>query len=194
MLTTTKITISAIVAVSAVSTAFTVAVTPATAATIAYVGDTTGQPQWRPPGVGADVAYTVQNFTVDTTGTYTFSSTVPTPAWARGLYLYANTFNPLTPLSNLIFGEGRLQSIFTRDQTLSSSSNYFLVTSGFIVSPGINSVGPYNNSITGPGNITGPGLNPTAVPEPFTILGSLIGGSAALRLRRKLIGNSHIDG
>jgi hypothetical protein len=193
MLTIQKVTISALIAASAVSIALNSPIRPACAATVAYSGDTTGGSLWKPPSNLADIPYNVQNFTVDTNGTYDFISIVPAPVWLRGLYLYEGTFNPATPTANLVFGEGRLQSNFTFSQSLSSTSNYFLVTSGFATFAGLNNFGPYNNSISGPGNITDPGLNPTAaaVPEPFTILGSLVGGSAALRMRRKFLQDSN---
>lgn len=192
MLTIPKVTISAIVATSTLSIALNFPIRSACAATVGYSGDTTGGPLWKPPSNVSDIPYNVQNFTVDTNGTYDFISIVPAPAWLRGLYLYEGTFNPATPTANLVFGEGRLQSNFTFSQSLSLTSNYFLVTSGFATFAGLNNFGPYNNSISGPGNITGPGLNPTAaVPEPFTILGSLLGGSAALRMRRKFLQDSN---
>ena len=34
--------------------------------------------------------------------------------------------------------------------------------------------------------------DPTAVPEPFTIVGTLIGGTAALRMRKKLNSNDKV--
>ncbi|WP_396134336.1 PEP-CTERM sorting domain-containing protein [Chamaesiphon sp. VAR_48_metabat_135_sub] len=33
-------------------------------------------------------------------------------------------------------------------------------------------------------------MQPTSVPEPFTIIGTIVGGSAALRMRKKLKPNS----
>ena len=34
--------------------------------------------------------------------------------------------------------------------------------------------------------------DPTAVPEPFTIVGTLVGGTAALRMRKKLKSNDKV--
>jgi hypothetical protein len=45
-----------------------------------------------------------------------------------------------------------------------------------------------DGSTTGGGNygiVAGP-VDPTAVPEPFTVIGTLVGGAAALRMRKKL--------
>jgi hypothetical protein len=46
-----------------------------------------------------------------------------------------------------------------------------------------------DGATTGGGNygiVAGP-INPTAIPEPFTIIGTLVGGTVALRMRKKLI-------
>ena len=46
-----------------------------------------------------------------------------------------------------------------------------------------------DGATTGGGNygiVAGP-VDPTAVPEPFTVIGTLVGGAAALRMRKKLV-------
>jgi hypothetical protein len=200
MLTTNKIAISAIVAASAVSTAFVTFVMPATAATIAYAGNTStaGLPTWTPPLSSIVTPYSVQHFTVSADGAYDFSSTVPSAgipilptqaAWFRQIILYTGSFNPNTPLANSPNGQGNFSTLLqtnlgTNFNNLVAGTSYFLVTTGF--SAPINNSGAFNNSITGPGNITLSSIA-TAVPEPFTILGSLIGGGAAMRMRRKLV-------
>jgi hypothetical protein len=49
-----------------------------------------------------------------------------------------------------------------------------------------------DGSTDGGGNygiVAGP-VDPTAIPEPFTIIGTLVGGTAALRMRKKLTGSA----
>ena len=41
-------------------------------------------------------------------------------------------------------------------------------------------------------NVTAGNVNTTAVPEPFTIIGTLIGGTAAVRMRKKLKASSNV--
>jgi hypothetical protein len=198
MLTIKKVTTSAIIAASALSIGFNSFATSAVAASISYSDDTTGQPTWTPPLSSATIPYSVQHFTVDTAGTYTFTSIVPGRVanpilgqWYRQLYLYANSFNSLSPISNLINGQGSLNATLTTNlstnfQNLVPGTSYFLVTSGFFSS---GDVGSFTNSISipGAGNITLSSGSATAVPEPFSVLGSIIGGSAALRMRRKFL-------
>jgi hypothetical protein len=200
MLTTNKIAISAIVAASAVSTAFVISVMPATAATISYSGNTStaGLPTWTPPLSSIVTPYSVQHFTVSANGVYDFSSTVPSAGiptlptqaeWFRQIILYTGSFNPTNPLANSPNGQGNFNTLLqtnlgTNFNNLIAGTSYFLVTTGYLLP--VNTSGAFNNSITGPGNITLSAIS-TAVPEPFTILGSLIGGGAAMRMRRKLV-------
>lgn len=72
--------------------------------------------------------------------------------------------------------------------TLTASTN---VTAG-IYSIGIQMTRPFLNSSTTPFQyvdnfvISGSATSATAVPEPFTVIGSIIGGTAAFRMRKKL--------
>jgi hypothetical protein len=191
MLTTkSKISISAIVSASAISIALTAAVSPASSATISYTGNTAGQPTWNrtttgsPPSslssVGTAVNYSVQSFTLDTAGLYSFLNSASYDAYA---HLYQNSFNPLAQFTNVLIADddsaGRTDSAFSYN--LTTGVNYLFVSSAF--SNG--NSGAFTATIIGPGNISLAGA-PTSVPEPFTVIGSLIGGSAALRMRRKL--------
>jgi hypothetical protein len=184
LISKSKIAVSAAICASFASITFTPSSLPATAATVAYAGDTTGQPTWD-TFFGSNIPYSVQEFTVDRSGTYTFESTVPLSAtpprgvWLRDLYLYKNNFDPNNFFANFVFGNGSSDAIFSRTESLTAATNYFLVTTGL----DRNNFGSFNNSISGPGNIA---LAGTSVPEPITILGSIIGGGVALRLRRKL--------
>lgn len=47
-------------------------------------------------------------------------------------------------------------------------------------------------NITAQAGVNAPPSDPTAVPEPFTIVGTLIGGTAALRMRKKLKSNNKV--
>jgi hypothetical protein len=54
-----------------------------------------------------------------------------------------------------------------------------------------NGIASADNNFVGLDNVQISSLSqPTSVPEPFTIIGTLIGGSAALRMRKKLKSNS----
>jgi hypothetical protein len=184
LISNSKIAVGATICAALASVTFNPSVLPAAAATVSYGGDTTGQPTWT-TFFDSNIPYSVQQFTVDTAGTYTFQSTVPaspTPpqgVWFRQLYLYENNFNPNNFFSNFVFGEGLSDTVFSTTESLTAATNYFLVTTGF----DRNNFGTFNNSISGPGNIA---LAGTSVPEPISILGSIIGGGVALRLRRKL--------
>lgn len=181
---------------------------PAQAATFTYSGDTTASPTWnRPDGTsntgtngfvpntlsGVISPYSAFQFNVDTAGSYDFQSTSTSLAndnnypvgtnWDNFTFLYAGSFDPNNPLTNAIVGNDDFpafllgKSFFST--VLNPGTNYFLVTTGFFPSQR----GTFNNSITGNGNIF---VGSAAVPEPFTIVGTLIGGTAALRMRKKL--------
>lgn len=98
-------------------------------------------------------------------------------------FLYQGSFNPSSPLANVIRAQDPLAGDLSNNapftQALTAGTNYFLVKTGFSST----NAGTYSNTIDGPGNITGAAA---AVPEPFTIIGTLVGGTAALRLRKKL--------
>jgi hypothetical protein len=121
----------------------------------------------------------VFSFTVDAVGSYVFASTSPYDNY--GL-LYQGAFNAATPLANVIIGNddanGGLDYRFTTN--LTTGNNYFLVSTGFNNSD----FGAFTTTIDGTGSVTP--IASTSVPEPFTIVGTLVGGTAALRMRKKL--------
>jgi hypothetical protein len=184
----------------------TIAVAPlvASAASVNYSGNLSapGTPRWDEPAFGStDSPYNVQQFTVDTNGLYSFTTDIPLEADPL-LFLYENTFSPNSPGKSNFKAVGFPNIIGGGGTNLTAGLNYFLVTSEIGFPPQFNSLSfsnvaagspivafagasNFTNTISGVGNIT---LNSgsTAVPEPFTILGTLIGGGAALRLRRKL--------
>lgn len=166
-----------------------VGIDTAQAATFTYSGDTTGQPTWNRPiagnpptslsGVGTAVRYDVFQFNIDTSGSYSFNSSSPYDNYG---FLYQGSFNAATPLANVIVGDddsaGGSDYAFTTN--LSTGTNYFLVSTGF---DNTTDFGTFSTTINGLGNVNNPA---TSVPEPFTVIGTLIGGTAALRMRKKL--------
>jgi hypothetical protein len=186
---------------SASAALVTIAIAPiaASAASVSYDGNLSpGAPIWEEPVNGSTSPYDVREFTVDTTGLYSFTTDI-SPSNDPLLFLYEGGFAPdtSTRLEFTVAGSPNISA------TLTAGLNYFLVTSevgsfpNTVQSSSFASIAPgspsvafvvarnFTNTIDGVGNIT---LNSgsTAVPEPFTILGTLIGGGAALRLRRKL--------
>ena len=85
-------------------------------------------------------------------------------------------------MANVIIGDddsaGGLDYRFTTN--LTTGTNYFLVSTGYVNS----SFGAFTTTIDGAGNVNTTGS--TSVPEPFTIVGTLVGGTAALRMKKKL--------
>jgi hypothetical protein len=163
--------------------------TSAQAATFTYSGDTTGAPTWNRPTsgtpptdlsvAGTNTPYDVFNFTVDASGSYLFNST---SAYDNYGFLYQGSFNPTDQFTNVIVGDddsaGYPNYKFTTN--LNTGTDYFLVSTGF----GNTDFGTFTTTITGSGNVLASGA--TSVPEPFTIIGTLIGGTAAVRMRKKL--------
>jgi hypothetical protein len=94
--------------------------------------------------------------------------------------LYRTAFSPTAQLTNVIIGDDDSNSSSSLDYqfttTLATGTNYFLVSTGY----NNGDSGAFTTTITGPGNVL------TAVPEPFTIIGTIVGGTAALRMRKKL--------
>jgi hypothetical protein len=165
-----------------------VSISPAQAATFTYSGDTTGKPTWNrsdsgnPPTTISSFAtatrYDVFSFTVDTAGSYIFDSSSPYDNY--GL-LYQGSFDPASPLTNVIIGnDDNFTTSYNFTTNLSTGTNYFLVSTGF----NNTDFGAFTTTIDGPGNVSAGGA--TAVPEPFTIVGTLVGGTAAMRMRKKL--------
>ena len=166
-----------------------IGIASAQAATFTYSGDTTGAPTWNRPDQGnppttlstlaTATPYDVFSFTVDTSSSYIFNSSSPYDNYG---FLYQGSFNPATPLANVIIGNddsaGDLDYRFTTN--LTTGTNYFLVSTGFTNTD----FGAFTTTIDGAGNVNTTGS--TSVPEPFTIVGTLVGGTAALRMKKKL--------
>ncbi|MEH2330050.1 hypothetical protein [Nostoc sp.] len=168
---------------------------PSQASTISYSGDTTNTPTFNRPQTegfeggtnpptslssnGTAVPYYSQPFFVDTTGSY---NVVGSQAFLGIQFLYQNSFNPTTPLVNLLSGNDPFPDEGTSGfsgLSLTANNQYFLVTTGFDNSN--NSFGNFTNTITGPGNIT-------LVPEPSSIASTVVFGiiGSTLILKRKL--------
>ncbi|MHC5850240.1 hypothetical protein [Nostoc sp.] len=168
---------------------------PSQASTISYSGNTTNAPTFNRPQTegfeggtnpptslssnGTAVPYYSQPFLVDTTGSYDISGS---QAFLGIQFLYQNSFNPTTPLVNLLSGNDPFPDEGTsgfNGLSLTAKNQYFLVTTGFDNSN--NSFGTFTNTITGPGNIT-------LVPEPSSIASTVVFGifGSTLILKRKL--------
>ncbi|WP_223265498.1 hypothetical protein [Nostoc sp. 'Peltigera membranacea cyanobiont' 210A] len=168
---------------------------PSEASTISYSGDTTNAPTFNRPQTegfeggtnpptflssnGIAVPYYSQPFLVDTTGLY---DVVGSQNFLGIQFLYQNSFNPTTPLVDLLSGNDPFPDEGTSGfsgLSLTANNQYFLVTTGFDNSN--NSFGTFTNTITGPGNIT-------LVPEPSSIASTIVFGilGSTLILKRKL--------
>jgi hypothetical protein len=133
----TKITTAAAVA------AFAVAATPASAAVIyTVIGDTSGGPTFNRPasttslsGAGTAVAYNTFLFSPAAGGSYTFLLNSTTANYDPALALYAGTFNPASPLTNLVaFNDDLVSGNFTQSGfnfTLNPALVYTAVITGF---------------------------------------------------------------
>jgi hypothetical protein len=82
-------------------------------------------------------------------------------------------------LANVIIGEDTSKGYYQFTAILNTGTNYFLVNTD-----DRDEFGAFTTIITGAGNVNA--TSSTSVPEPFTIVGTLVGGSAALRMRKKL--------
>ena len=168
-----------------------IGIAPAQAATFTYSGDTTGAPTWNRPeqgnppitlsSRGTATPYDVFSFTVDTSSSYVFASTSPYDNYG---FLYQGAFNAAISLANVIIGDDDSNPSSSQDYkfttNLTTGTNYFLVSTGFDNTE----FGAFTTTIDGAGNVNPTGS--TSVPEPFTIVGTLVGGTAALRMRKKL--------
>ncbi|WP_373545158.1 PEP-CTERM sorting domain-containing protein [Chamaesiphon sp.] len=161
---------------------------PADAATFTYPGTTSSGGSTFQAFVSlAPSSYSVFEFGVDTADVYSFSST--STGWQNAISLYEVSFDPNRVFTNLRSAStnapnGLGVSISQFVYPLDLGVNYFLVTSGLRSSD----FGNFSNAISGRGNIVV--TTAAAVPEPFTVIGTLIGGTAAVRIRKKLA-NSH---
>ncbi len=151
-----------------------------------YSGTTVGSPTFNRPNANGDnppttisgsataVPFDVVQFSIATTGTYTFSSqSVSPPSWDNYTFLYSNSFDPANPLNNVLIGNDNNPSIGTSgfNFNLQTGVNYFFVTTGFSNS----SQGSFNNSVT-------------LVPEPasWALMALGVVGLLALQRTRRL--------
>lgn len=157
-----------------------------------YLGDTTGGPTFNRPtsltalsSFATDVAWEAMEIGVSADGDYSVLSDQTNFGllWDGYLLVYQDAFNPASPLDNLIalnddyfgamlpgtgVGYSGLDAV-----TMSSTSTYFLVQTGF----GNGDEGPYQMSISGPGDIR-------KIPAPASLALLGLGGLAATRRRR----------
>ena len=200
--------ISSLAILSTTSLAIVAAPDGAKAGTFSYSGNLTGQPTFnRPNGgtpptglsnSGTDVPYQTQTFTVDTTrsgyeiiGRWMPSTGAPTGANPNAdgfIFLYQNSFNPASPLTNVLSGDddysnnslncsnssgcSRLPST-NATLTLTAGVTYIVVASQFNNPPTDNNVSQYTVDILTPGNAQVIFPSSASVPEPSSILGLL---------------------
>jgi hypothetical protein len=187
------------IAFTAIALSLSIAI-PSQAASVSYSGDTTNAATFNRPQTqgfeggtnpptslssnGTAVTYSSQPFFVDTTSIYNVTGS---QNFLGIQFLYANSFNPDTPLVNLLSGNDPFPdegvSGFS-NLSLTANNQYFLVTTGF---DNTNlSFGTFTNTISGTGNITLG--NTVTVPEPsFTpsIVAFAIAGTT-LVLKRQI--------
>ncbi|HVJ61227.1 MAG TPA: hypothetical protein VM555_00750 [Tahibacter sp.] len=132
-------------------------------ATVTYSGSTVGTPTYNRTledcsdlsGVGTDVNYSVQPFTVDTAGAYDFTS-VQDDGYDGIVFVYTGAFDASDAVTNCTAGnDDGAGGIGTSDITgvaLATGTNYFFVTASY----GNGDTGTFTNTITGPGNIAMP--------------------------------------
>jgi hypothetical protein len=187
----THLTASLLTALGAATLAFG-NVSPAMAGSFTYSGSTLGEATWNRPiangsnspvalsNLGTSTPFSVQQFTVDTAGDYSFVSAGIEPrGWDNFLVLYRNSFNPEKALENVRIANDDFTSSIGlsgfASVSLRTGVNYFLVTTGFTN----NDAGQFLNTIEGPGNISA-----TAIPTPALLPGLLGLGLQAWRKRK----------
>jgi hypothetical protein len=151
---------------------------PAPSNIFTFTGNTAGGPTFNRPledlsalsMVGTSVRYSVFDFGVTVSGDYTFLNTSACDGFD---FLYANSFNPLAPLTNAIVANDDLLGLTTSGfvASLVAGTHYFMVSTAF----GNADFGAFSNTIGGPGAIV---TTPAAVPEPHSVL--LIGLALAM--------------
>ena len=181
-----------------------------------FTGDTTGGPTFARPlsftatsSNATAVAYVAQPFTVDLAGQYIFEVDGATPRTIGDTYalVYSGSFNPATPLVNLIAGDDDYTGAFTilpgsspalvegSRIALGETSNFGGATTGLLLAPGTqyiavvttfgdtNAQGTFTAGIgDGPGGGT---VTLGAVPEPTSLALTGLGGLALLGRRRR---------
>jgi hypothetical protein len=163
----------------------------AQAATFSYNGTTAGASTWNRPNEtptslsGTTVSYSSQAFTVNANDNYSFTSVAP---WDNYTFLYQGSFNPSTPLINAVKGNDNLIASFSGlnfsgfSANLTTGTNYFFVTTG----NGSTSTGTFSNAINGTNtNSLASAGSISSVPEPATVLGSIVAFGYSVHSRRK---------
>jgi len=179
--------------VAAVAVAALIAAAPAAAQI--FTGDTTGSPTFNRPVqngeiaptalsvIGTAVPYDTLSFTVSLSDTY--SLLLESTAFDAYLGLYAGSFDPNSPLTNVLIyddDDGAVGDDSLINFAFTSGTTYTAVITGFDNSD----FGPYSLTIRGGGIATVVG----EVPEPATWAMMLIGFGAiglSLRFRRKAL-------
>lgn len=163
---------------------------------ISFTGTTAGGSTFNRPledlsalsAVGTSVAYNTTNFSVSTTGDYSFQSTANFDNFA---IIYANTFNAASPLTNaLVARDDLIAPPFTTagfTAALTAGTDYVLLTTGF----GNTDIGTFSNTIGGPGSIAA-ALGPPAPSNIFTFTGNTTGGPTFNRPLEDLSGLSAV--
>lgn len=102
-------------------------------------------------GSATAVRFQAMEFTVSTPGSYTFRSVATSSAYDNYLFLYAGTFNHLTPLTNVRLGNDDNPNVGQSGFTLNLTTGvtYNLITTGY--SNG--DAGNFTNTIDGPGTV-----------------------------------------
>jgi hypothetical protein len=147
--------------------------------------------------VGGGQGYLAEEFSVDTTGTYSFS-VVQNGSGSGNWdsvdgnilgFLYQNSFDPAAPLTNVLWSGGP-PATSSWTYTLDAGTDYFIAITGYCgtgTGPGSGSVaacngtsleeGPFSATLSGPGIVTELGQSGDFTPEPATfilVLGALL--------------------
>jgi hypothetical protein len=161
---------------------------PVQAGILTFTGTTTGASTFNrlledlsaPSAVGTDVAYSTLNFRVTVNGTYTFLST---GTFDNFTFLYKNSFDPNSPLTNAVVGNDDLLGLTTAGfaADLIAGIDYIFVTTGF----GNTDFGAFSDTIGGAGDfIAVPG--PGATSDIVDFAGDTTGGPTFNRLLEDL--------
>ena len=103
--------------------------------------------------IGTNALYDAYTFTAPRTDTYTITATAAA-AYGIAAYLYQTSFNPASPLTNILAGDnpGGAASVVTLTQTLNAGNTYVLVTTSY--NNGV--AGSFTDTITSPSTTNTP--------------------------------------